>query len=220
MTAAVRRVDDFGMSAREFRTFQERQPDGQRWELVDGVPLMMAPPKVTHQKILFNVTMLLNEALGRHDPSLIAIATPGIDLKLEAGALTGIGRSSSYVPEPDIAVIDDVPDPDQRIVDSASVLVEIVSSTDETVVTKGGEPWIDLKARLYRGHAPCRAVIVIEQERAALRLWERVEDGWTETTLFDLDDELAVSCCGLRCRVARAYAHTHLAFEQQAQPRP
>ena len=48
MTFAARVLDDVGMSDEEFRTFQERQPEGQRWELVGGLPVMTPPPKIAH----------------------------------------------------------------------------------------------------------------------------------------------------------------------------
>ena len=194
MTVAARTLDEAGMSAQEFRTFQERQPDGQRWELVAGVPVMMTPPKVNHQKIAWNLTRLLNEALAVHDPSLIAVFPPGIDLGLGSEVLPGLGKALSYVPEPDVAVIGDDPDPDARIVGAARLLAEVVSSTDEVAPLRGGRPWIDVKAALYRQHAPCRAVLVVEQERGAARLRERIDETWSEGALAHADAILAMEC--------------------------
>lgn len=205
------------MSDRDFRAFQDRQPDGQRWELVEGTPVMMAPPKIMHQRISQNLARLIDDALDAHDPSLTAIQTPGVDLGLGALTLAESGKASTYVPEPDIAVIEDSRDPDRRIVSAAIVLVEIVSSTDE-VVTSDGRPWVDVKASLYRMHGPCRAVLVVEQERTHIRLWERSEAGWVETLLSHPGDVLEVRCCGLRCDVGDVYAKTHLAGPSRPPP--
>ena len=189
MGRAARRAEVSGMSLREFRIFQDRQPDGQRWELIEGTPVMTAPLKIAHQKISFNLVRLLNEALGEHDPSRVAVFAPGVDLGLGSGTLTGVGRTSSYAPEPDVAVIEDVSDPDQRIVRAAAVLAEVVSSIDEVLSVNG----------------------LTEQERVAVTSWERKGDSWVSQQLSDLDDVLEVACCGLRCHVHDLYVTTHLA---------
>ena len=75
-------IDEPLLSRQQFRVFQTMQPDSQRWELINGVPVMMSPPKITHQKISMNLTRLLEVALRVHDPSLTAVFTPGIDLGL------------------------------------------------------------------------------------------------------------------------------------------
>ena len=39
------------MSDAEFRAFQARRPDHERWELLGGVAMMMAPPTIAHSQI-------------------------------------------------------------------------------------------------------------------------------------------------------------------------
>jgi hypothetical protein len=43
------------MSGAEFRSFQERRPDRERWELVAGVPVMIIPPTIAHNRIASNL---------------------------------------------------------------------------------------------------------------------------------------------------------------------
>src|SRR5258707_15580813 len=50
------------MTGAQFRAFQETRPDRERWELVKGVPIMMVPPTIAHQRIADNLTRLLNDA--------------------------------------------------------------------------------------------------------------------------------------------------------------
>ncbi len=114
------------------------------------------------------------------------------------------------MPEPDVAVIENLLDPDRRLVDRAIVLAEVISSTDE-VVTTDGLAWIDVKSALYRKHAPCRAVLVVEQERVSITVWEKTDELWVERVLTDLGNRLTVACCGLDCEVRDVYANTHLA---------
>lgn len=205
------------MSSRDFRVFQDHQPDGQRWELVEGTPVMMTPPKIAHQRIAQNLARLLDDAIDALGLSLFAVQTPGVDLGLGSTVTSSSGRASTYVPEPDVAVIVDSRDPDRRIVDAAVVLVEIVSSTDE-IVTSDGRPWVDVKAALYRMHVPCQAVLVIEQERTHIRLWVRSGEDWRESHLTDPSDVLHIPCCGLTCEVGELYAKTHLAGGEIPRP--
>jgi Uma2 family endonuclease len=83
------------MSGREFRAFQDRRPDHERWELIGGVPMMMVPPTLAHNHIAENLLLLLRHALARHEPSRRATQRPGIELDLDDDK-----------PEPDVAVLD------------------------------------------------------------------------------------------------------------------
>lgn len=40
-----------GMSGPEFRAFQDRRPDYERWELLRGFPMMMTPPTIAHNRM-------------------------------------------------------------------------------------------------------------------------------------------------------------------------
>jgi hypothetical protein len=115
------------MSGSEFRSFQERRPDRERWELVAGVPMMMTPPTIAHNRIASNLERLLNDALDLHDPSRMAARRPGIEL-----------GSGDYRPEPDIGVIDADYDENQRFVARAYLLAEIVSGSDDVPVPGTG----------------------------------------------------------------------------------
>ena len=65
------------MSGSELRSFQEPPPDRERWELVAGVPMMMTPPTIAHNRIASNLERPLNDALDLHDPSHMAVQRPG-----------------------------------------------------------------------------------------------------------------------------------------------
>ncbi len=47
MAVAVRR--DTRMRVSEYKEWVAAQPEGERWELIDGAPVMMAPAKDRHQ---------------------------------------------------------------------------------------------------------------------------------------------------------------------------
>jgi Uma2 family endonuclease len=56
-----------------FRDWITSRPDEQHWELIEGVPVMMAPPTAAHQRIVTNLENLLNDALAAHESSLEAL---------------------------------------------------------------------------------------------------------------------------------------------------
>jgi len=194
------------MTGAQFRSFQETRPDHERWELVKGVPVMMVPPTIAHQRIADNLTRLLNDALAKHDPARFAVSASGVELG--EVALAPIGED--YRPEPDVMVMDADYEPRQRFVDRAYVVAEIVSDTDNEPVPGEKEPWIAIKRRLYLAHAPCEAVILIDPYRVEVRIDLRTADGWTSDRLTSLDEQLTIPACGLQCLVGDIYDGTPL----------
>lgn len=187
------------MSLGEFLDFYESRPEYERWELYDGVPVqMMTPPFLAHQRIGSNLTRLLDDALAVHDPSRLALYCPGLQ----------IAEARTYRPEPDVAVIDAEFPLDQRYIDRAYLLAEIVSSTDRERVPGLLRSRIDLKREIYRQHAPCEAVLTIEQDRVEVLVETRMRDGWASRTLTDPAEDLALPAFGLRCRVEDLYRDT------------
>lgn len=189
------------MSASEFRAFEAGRPEHERWELIAGVPIMMVPPLLVHNLIAGNLDRLLNDALAEHDPTRFSVQRSGVELGLE---------TDEYRPEPDVMVLDTDFAPDQRYVECAYLLAEVVSSTDYERVPGGREPWIEVKRRLYLAHPPCEAVVIIEQSRIEVRVDTRTDVGWTSAKLKSADDALVLPSFGLRCRVGNLYDATPL----------
>jgi len=79
MPTGVVPVPTHWMTGAQFRLFQERCPDHERWELVKGTP-MMVPPTIAHRHIAGNPTRILNDALAKHDQAQIAVSASGVDL--------------------------------------------------------------------------------------------------------------------------------------------
>ena len=79
--AAARKTPTWSVQA--FRAFVETRPEEERWELIDGVAVMMNPPTLAHQRIAGNLERLLNSALETHDPGRMAFQRPGLDLAPE-----------------------------------------------------------------------------------------------------------------------------------------
>lgn len=217
--AAIR--SDPRMSGPEFRAFQEGRPDHERWELIEGVPVMMTPPLMEHNVIATNLQNLLNAALREHDETRYAAQRPGIEFPWPAPILAEMEKNGGYKPEPDVAVVDydDVIN-QKRFTDTAYLLAEVVSSTDEDLTPVRGERWIDVKVRLYRENTPCEAILVLEQERVSVTLHARDAKGWTSRELTGLDDDLAIPSMGLTCKVGDFYKDTRWQPRPTRAPRP
>src|SRR5882724_13574216 len=94
--ARVEERDSRLWTADQFLDFYMTRPDGERWQLVDGLPMMMVPPTPIHQKLGKNLLKLLDRALERHRPELEAFYELGVR----------IPRVDDFNPQPDWLVID------------------------------------------------------------------------------------------------------------------
>ena len=184
------------MAGESFRAFQAGRPDHERWELIAGVPMMMTPPTIAHNRIAGNLERLLNDALAVHDLSRLATQRPGIEL-----------GSGDYKPEPDVGVIDADYAAGQRFVEKAYLLAEIVSATDDVRVPGTDRSWIEVKHDIYRGHAACEAVLIIEQDRMEVLVDVKSESRW-QSVLLGPDDALVLPAFGLRCSVTDLHEGT------------
>ena len=87
-----------GLDVRQFLDFLEYRPDEEKWELIDGYALMMAPPTFGHQRISGNLWRALNDRLELAKPEWLAHFEVGIELP----------EYSRYRPEPDVMVVDEL----------------------------------------------------------------------------------------------------------------
>jgi Uma2 family endonuclease len=209
MPHAIHSAEALHLTAQEFRKFQEGRPDCERWELIDGIPVMMTPPPIDHNRIVSNLERLLNSGFEKGNASVIAVQRPGIELGLDEGTLNVLELHADYRPEPDVAVIDNRPVPGRRFVDCAYLLAE-VASTDEDCILSTGERWLEAKIRLYQAHQPCNTILAVEQDRVGVRVLRRTAGGWLSQVLMDAEDALDLPDHGLRCPVSALYASTRL----------
>jgi Uma2 family endonuclease len=194
MAGAPRRTSP-RLSVEVFRGFLEGRPDEERWELIDGVAVMMTPPTLAHQRIATNLQRILNEALERHDPTRAALQRAGLDL---APAVEDCD------PEPDVVVIDSQlsKQPGLRYANRFYLAAEVVSDRDRI--------YIESKRSVYKLHETCACVLTIEQDRCMVRIDTRAGAGWQEQLLTDFDDVLVLPGFGVRCKIAELCRWTAL----------
>ncbi len=83
------------MDVDEFMSLLETRPKGERWDLIEGVAVMMAPPSVAHQRIAYNLCNLL---IG-------GFAARGLDLFAYIGIGVRTPGVTNFQPEPDVVVL-------------------------------------------------------------------------------------------------------------------
>jgi len=182
-----------GLSVDAFRAFYQGRPDEERWELIDGVPMMMALPTFVHQRIASNLERALNDALETHQPAWAAYQRGGLNLKRTV---------SNYDPEPDVVVVDVVLAPEQHYADRFYLAAEVVSDSDRKALTG--------KREICKLHPHCLCVLTVRQDRCHVRIDTRTSDGWQVKLLSKSNDVLALSGFGMHCRIGDLYKGTPL----------
>lgn len=178
--------------ADRFLQFYMARPEGERWQLVDGLAIMMVPPSKVHQRIADNFLTLLNSALQIARPELLAYREPGI-------RLPGV---DNFHPEPDVAVL--LAEATYSYFDERFFAVAEVNSPSNTA------EMIERKIALYQSHPDNLYCLTIDQDSVHVRLWSR-QDDWTCMDFTSLNDTLALSAFGFRARLADIYKGTPLA---------
>lgn len=178
------------MTVELFRAFYASRPDEERWQLIDGVAMMMTPATRTHQRIASNLERLLIDALERHDPTLTAYQRLGVNIAPSV---------DDYDPEPDVVVVDKetTEDADEHCADRFYLAAEIVSSSDRTSVRT--------KREVYKLHSACKCILTVQQDRYEVQITLRSKEDWSELRLTKPDDIIALPDFGFRCKVSDLY---------------
>ena len=174
-----------------FRAWLKSRPDEEHWELIEGIPMMMAPPNRPHQRIASNLERLLNDALEHHDPAFAAYQNIGVN----------VVSTVPYDPQPDVAVIREDENPDPRYAQRFYLAAEILSDSDREII--GG------KRDIYRAQPWCTGVLLVAQDRMEIIVDLRIGEVWY-TQVLGAMDELHLPQFGLHCPVRAVYRNTSL----------
>ena len=191
MRAIVRELPGL-LSAEQYLAFLQTRPDEERWQLIDGVAVMMTPPTLVHQVIAMNLARKLNDALEVHRPELVAL--------IEAG-LT-VPERPNFLPTADLVVVDSP-------VDYASYAGRVYLAAEIRSDSNSRE-YMSVKRQRYSEHPDNFYALIISQRRIELELWARA-NGWTRVLLSSPDDTLELPEFGFRCELRDLYRGTPLA---------
>ena len=178
----------------EFLAFAERQPDGERWELIDGVPTLSPSPTDFHQVILINLaTALMIAKMERNAPWLPLL-----------GITTRVPARPDRAPMPDLMVKAD-PVTGAAHSNEALVVFEILSRSNTRKDRDGAGTATDRSpgAEHY---------VTVDQKRPAVVRYDRARD-WEPDLVNDLARDLVLPALDLAIPLATIYRYTPLAAD-------
>ncbi len=179
------------MDVDEFMAFLETRPDEERWELIEGIAVMMAPPSLAHQRIAHNFCNLLNSAFAAQQRDLFAYIGTGVRAP---------GIRDFHV-LPDVVVVPGVAGYDFYS-EGCHLAAEVLSPSNT-------RREMALKLRRYR-QAPENLYSVFIEAREFLVEIHAKRNDWQPAILSKPDDPIDMPEFGLRCRLADLYRGTPL----------
>ena len=187
------------MTVDEFYAFTDRRPDEERWELIDGEPILNAAPSPLHQWIVRNVLVALT--LLERERSASWSVLPGL----------GVRVSDTNRPEPDLVILPwtgaslDLGGRDRS---NPLVAFEVLSPSTEDRDLR----W---KRGAYTSLASLTHYVVIAQDAVEVVVFAR-DSGFAEKRLRSLNDSVEVPALGISLLLAEIYRDTGLASSSGA----
>ncbi|HYA07414.1 MAG TPA: Uma2 family endonuclease [Xanthobacteraceae bacterium] len=179
------------MDVDEFMAFYETRPNGEHWQLIEGVAAMMAPASVVHQRIAHNFSNLLNNAFIAGHRDLFAYIGIGVRAP----------EVKDFHPEPDVSVVPGVATYDLYS-EQFQLVTEILSPSN----TRGE---IEKKLRYYQRAPHNLYALVIEPREFRVDIYAKSR-AWQPVTLTGPGDVIEMPEFGLNCRVVDLYRGTPL----------
>ena len=178
------------MTVEEFYAFTDARPDEEKWELIDGEPVLNASPSPMHQWLVGNVLLALH---NRARDSASWAALPGL----------GVRVSDVNRPEPDVLVVPRAGGSvDQLGRDRSDLIVafEVLSPSTEDR---------DLRwKRIAYGSLPSLTdYVVIAQDITDVVVFSRDID-FAERRFKSLAESIALASLGISLPLAEIYRDT------------
>lgn len=192
MNAPARNTDRSRLTEEQYAVFMRSRPEEERWQLIDGVAIMMPPPTLRHQRIGMNLARRLNNALESKRPELFALL--GAGLKIEG--------FPAFLPVPDMLVIDEAVG-EGSYANRFYLTAEILSDSNT-------REYMSLKVERYSAHPSNLYSLIIDQKEISVEIWSRASD-WKGVVLRAPDDVFDLPEFGFRCELRDLYRGTPLA---------
>jgi len=180
------------LDLKTFQGFYNERPKEEKWELIGGRPVMMAPPTLDHQKISGVCFELLNAQLAK--------TMPGWEANMEIGLV--VPENDTFNPEPDVTVIDADTEPGQIYATRFYFVVEVCSPNDKGWV-------LDAKLKFYSNHPSCLGGMFVNQDRIGAELYLKTAN-WQKFDLSRPDDRIDIPEIGDIGPLGELYRRTRL----------
>jgi len=188
---------DGKFTVEEYLAFIASRPEEERWQLIDGVAMMMPPPTLPHQVIAMNLAFELNAHFRQQKRNLLAAQEVGLM----------VPDVASFRPEADVAVLQKPVDFDVLYADRFYLVAEVLSDSNS-------DKDIAAKSRRYIQHRQDLYFLLIGQRQVRVEVRARAA-GWEPVVLEALDAVLELPEWGFRMPLAALYDGTPLGVTEQ-----
>lgn len=168
---------------------------GALWQLVDGVPMAMAPASERHSLLQGAIAGLIRDQLRTNRPTCRTLITPGVVPRAHANGNARV---------PDIGVTCSPPS-DGRVTAAPVLLVEILSPSNE--------PETRTNVWAHTTIPSVAEILIVRSSRIEAELLRRQPDGhWpAEAMALNAGETLTLDSIGLSVTLDALYATTSLA---------
>ena len=178
--------------------FMDWEPgDGRMWELVDGLPVAMAPTNRTHGALQNRLGALLDAHFERLGSPSSTLANPGVIPRALAGHNVRI---------PDLGVTCTPYIEEERTLLEPVVLIEVLSASNQS------HTWSNVWT--YTTIPSVREIVVLRTASIGAEVLRRQPDGaWPERPETVTEGDLVLESVNFRAPLASVYRTTRLAPE-------
>ncbi|HEX6001009.1 MAG TPA: Uma2 family endonuclease [Hyphomicrobiaceae bacterium] len=176
----------------EFLAYTDTRPDGERWELIEGVAVMNPSPVEFHQLIVLNIGRYLMTEKERAG----ATWTPLL------GVSTRVPASPRSLPQPD-AFVKEGSATDSAVTNDALVIFEVLSKSN----SKADQAW---RRKVYASVPNCQHYVTVSLKAVEVDVYDR-DTGWKKRTIRALSEALTLPAIGIAMPLVDIYRWTPLA---------
>jgi Uma2 family endonuclease len=181
------------MTVEEFYAFTDTRPDDEKWELIEGEPVLNASPSPTHQWIVKNLIIALG--IRERQPQASWAILPGL----------GVRVSRTDRPEPDVLVIPrSVFSADRSKRDTSEVIAAF-----EILSPSTAERDLRWKRTAYTGLPSLTYYVVIAQDAVDVVVFAR-DTGFAERRFRSVNDSIELPALGIALPLSEIYRDTGL----------
>ena len=192
MSARPKLAPEDQMTVEEFLGFTSTRPDEERWELIEGVPVLNASPVSAHQIVCGNLVAFLLAQKARANAPWLPLLGIG----------TRVPVSPKSLPQPDVYV-QNGPATWLPVTEDALVIFEVLSKSN----TKADQAW---RRRVYASVPNCQHYVTVSLKAAAVTVYDRAT-GWRERTAAGIGSRLDLPAIAVDLPLADVYRYTPLA---------
>jgi Uma2 family endonuclease len=189
MTARPKLAPEQQLTIEEFLAFTETRPEGERWELIEGVAVLNPSPVDYHQIVVGNILALLLRIKSEKNAAWLPLIGTG----------TRVPASVNSLPQPDV-MVKELPPTGSPVSEESLAFFEVLSKSN----TKADQAW---RRKVYASVPNCQHYVTVALKEIEIVAFDRAT-GWKERRLTSLRAGLDLPALGPTLPLADIYRWT------------